>query len=274
MAIAMFILPIRDGVAKYLSADYSPLFIAWCSYLGSAILILPIAWSKLSVDLLKPSALIPQLMRTLFLVAAFSLFLISVSQIPLADALGAYLISPIIGTLLAAIFLKERLTRLTVFTVIAGFIGALLIIRPGVNFNFGTLYAVASGISFGCYLAATRNAVAIMHPVPMLLIQNVFAVILLLPSIFTLKSVSTEFPILLFMSLSLIAVTGHLMSVSAFRFAPASVLSPIVYMEIVSGVIIGYLMFNDLPTPMTWGGIFLICVSGLLLMLKGQNQNT
>ena len=273
MALAMLLIPVRDGLAKYLSADYSPLFIAWCSYLGSVILLIPISYTRLNTTLLKPAVLLPQLLRTLYLVCALCLFFLSVSLIPLADAFGAYFIAPIVGTVLAAIVLKEKLTAVNIIAVIAGFIGALIIIRPGANMNIGSLFALGSGISFGCYIVATRHAVASMHPLPMLVIQNTFGAFLLLPFAFGNNIDFDEFPLLVFSALGIIALISHLLSVTAFRYAPASVLSPIVYFEIISGVMIGYFVFNDLPTPMTWLGIFIIIVSGLVLLKSSSPQH-
>lgn len=266
MIVCMTLIPMRDGLAKHLSAELPPLFLAWCSYAGGAILSAPLAARGLRGDMLTTTALAPQLLRTGLLVAALCLFFLAVARIPMADAFGAYFIAPIVAALLAPALLGERLTAATLIAAGAGFAGAMLIVQPGAAMDVGSLYALGSGFCFGAYLVATRSAAAKMPPLPMLLIQNVFGALLLAPTLLLLDAPIGWTLLPWLAALGAVAVLSHYFSISAFRFAEASLLAPLVYVEIVSGAAIGYFAFGDWPTPLAWAGIGLIVGSGLLLM--------
>ncbi|MCP4559448.1 MAG: DMT family transporter [Bosea sp.] len=186
MAIAMLIIPTSDAIAKYLSGAHSPAFLSWVRYVAALGFILPVALIQLGRAPERTSASpgrywLSQILRTAFLVTAMTLYFVAIARIPLADALGAYFIAPIVATLLAAITLRERLDRRKLIAVALGFVGAILVVRPGTETSADTLIALASGFCMACYLVLTRATAQDRPPVATLTIQLVLGILMLLP---------------------------------------------------------------------------------------------
>lgn len=269
MIAAMMLIPIVDTTAKYLSGDFSPLFVAFLRYAASAALILPIA-----VGLKGPANVLPKngwgmhVLRTVLLVSAMTLFFVAITTVPLADALGAYFIAPIIAAVLAVLILKERLTAGRIAGAVLGFAGALLIVRPGGSMEPGLLLALLTGLLFGGYIIATRAAALRAGPLETLVFQCLFGALLLSPFAFLFWEQPTATQWGLIALMGLVSITGHFLSIAAFRFADASTLSPLVYFELVSGAALGFLIFGDVPAPIVWAGIALIVVGGLIVIRR------
>ena len=111
MVVAMLMIPIVDGQAKYLSTDYSPLFISWARYVVACLIVLPFAAARYGARRMFPAEqLAAHTLRTFFLVVSMTLYFVAVAQIPLATATSAYFVGPIIAVVLAVAVLKETLT--------------------------------------------------------------------------------------------------------------------------------------------------------------------
>lgn len=272
MALAMLTIPCADGIGKYLSGDHSPLFLGWARYAAGAAFIVPTAFVAGKGDRIPRQQVPLQLLRAIFLVGSVSLYYLAIARIPLADALGAYFIAPILATLLAAVFLKEVLNARRLVAVGIGFAGALLIAQPGVTMSSGMAYALAAGCCMACYIVATRAVARAAPPLPTLAFQYVSGgVLLLLPALLNWSTPTLE-ALLLILLMGFVSATSHLLVISAFRFAEASALSPLIYLELVGTTIFGLLVFGQLPSWVTWLGIGLVVAGGLGLIEPRQRQ--
>ena len=270
MAGAMLIIPTSDAIAKYLSGAHSPAFLSWVRYVAALGFILPVAllWRGQQSPALPASPRrywLSQILRTAFLVTAMTLYFVAIARIPLADALGAYFIAPIVATLLAAIALRERLDRRKLLAVALGFVGAILVVRPGSETSTDTLIALASGVCMACYLVMTRATAQGRSPVATLTIQLVLGIAMLMP--FALLQWTTPTPegLLLILLMGLVSTLSNLMTISAFRLAQVQTLSPFVYLELIGATALGFALFGDLPSPATWAGIAVIVIAGLIV---------
>jgi len=274
MGCAMLIIPGADAAAKYLSGSHSPVFLSWARYVAALAFVLPVvavARSRERLPLLSRRLIVPQLLRTGFLVGAMTLYFEAVSRIPLADALGAYFIAPIAATLIAAVFLRERLDRRKLAAVLLGFAGAMLVVRPDMAGSAGTLIALASGGMMACYLVLTRMAKG-EPPLATLTTQLVFGVLMLAPFIpFQWVTPSWQ-GLVLIMLMGLLSAASNLMTITAFRLASVGTLSPLVYLELVGATALGFAVFGDLPAPLTWLGIAVIVVAGLIIVAPAGRQ--
>lgn len=264
MVVAMLLIPMVDGIAKFLSGDLSPVYISWLRYLAGTIVVLPVAFATGGVRVPR-HGLPSQVLRTVFLVTAMTLFFIALSRVPLATAVGAYFVAPIVATVLAALVLRESVTRAGVFAVGIGFAGALLILRPGFHMDTDVLYALGAGFMFACYIVASRRAALSSPPVSAIAFQYLLGTLLLTPLAVFFWELPAVATIKFIAMMGLISVSGHLLSINAFRFANASTLSPLVYVELIGTTTIGFAFFNELPGPVTWAGIACIVVAGLAL---------
>lgn len=272
MAAAMLIIPSSDAIAKYLSGTHSPAFLSWIRYVAALGFILPVALlqrGRTPGPAPAPASQgrywLAQIVRTAFLVAAMTLYFVAIARIPLADALGAYFIAPIAATLLAAVVLRERLDRRKLLAVVLGFVGAVLVVRPGTETSADTLIALASGFCMACYLVLTRATAQDRPPVATLTTQLSLGILMLMPLALLQWTTPSREGLMLILLMGLVSTLSNLMTISAFRLAPVATLSPLVYLELLGATALGFFMFGDLPSPMTWAGIAVIVAAGLIV---------
>lgn len=266
MAAAMLTFPCGDAIAKHLSAQHAPLFLAWARYTAGAAFVVPALLLTGTGTGLARGHVPIQALRAAFAVGAVSLYYLAIARIPLADALGAYLVAPVLAALLSAAVLGEALGPRRLLAVGSGFAGALLVARPGVTMGAGMAYALGAGGCFACYMVATRARAHAGSPLATLAVQYVAGGLLLLVPALLDWSVPTAATWLLILLMGLVSAISHLLVIAAFRLAEASLLAPLVYLELLGGTLLGLLVFGQLPAPMTWLGIALIVAGGVVLI--------
>ena len=268
MVLAMLFIPSVDGIAKYLSTGYSPLFIGWARYAVAALIVLPVAFWRNGIDIFPRERRLSHLLRTLFLVISMTLYFLALARIPLATAISVFFIGPIAAVALSFFMLKERVTWPKLVSVTLGFIGALIILRPGPEINPGLILAFAAGLAFACYLIATRSAAQQSDPIKTLAFQCVIGTLLLTPQAAATWSMPQWNDLPFFLALGFFSAFSHVLSIAAFRFAEASILSPLVYLELLGATLIGYFAFGEIPDRFTIIGAALIIAAGLVLLRR------
>lgn len=272
MSIAMLGIPVVDGIAKYLSSSYSPLFLGWARYAVACLFVLPLAYRYHGRRMFPDEQRFAHLVRTAFLVAAMTLYFLALARIPIALAVSAYFVGPIVAVALSVMFLKEVLTIRKMLSLALGFVGSLVVLRPTGDVETGIVMAFGAGLFFALYLIATRQASQRSDPIKTLAFQCVVGTVLLSPqAAFTFSLPQIEF-LWLFLGLGLFSAIGHILTILAFRLADASTLAPLVYLELVGSAIIGFLVFSEVPTVMTVTGATLIVVSGLILVSRRDTR--
>ncbi|MEK9691093.1 MAG: DMT family transporter, partial [Pelagibacteraceae bacterium] len=156
--LAWVMLPVMDGFAKYLSSDMPVLQITWARYFFTVVFTLPVMMLFFRNKLVWTDKPKLQIIRGLVLLAANICFFYAISVISLAKALTLAFVAPLIVTAFSPIFLGERVGVRRWTAVIIGFIGSLVVIRPGfVEINLASLSALCTGIMYGFYLIITRK---------------------------------------------------------------------------------------------------------------------
>lgn len=268
MTLAMLAIPLVDGLAKFLSAEYSPLFISWARYVVACFIIMPIVVAVHGVRVFPSKRLGAHTLRTVFLVAAMSLYFVAISIIPMATAISAYFVAPIIAVVLSVLFLKEKLSKRKIISLALGFGGALVILRPGGDIEVGILLAFGAGALFALYMIATRQASRQSHPLQTLAFQCVMGALLLTPQgIWTWTTPNID-DLIFFAGLGTFSVVSHLLSIRAFGYTEASTLAPLVYIELVATAIIGFIFFKEVPGIATIVGATFIVAGGLVLIRR------
>lgn len=271
MALAMLIIPIVDGIAKFLSTDYSPLFIGWARYAVACLIVLPFAYWRYGRNFFPEEQRFAHLVRTAFLVTSMTLYFLAISKIPLAVAVSAYFVGPIIAVALSVMFLKEALTLQKIISIILGFTGSIIILEPSGEIEIGILLAFGAGLFFALYLIATRQASQTSDPVKTLAFQCVLGTVLLSPQAAFTYQIPEMDLLWLFVALGFFSILAHSLTILAFRFSDASTLAPLVYLELVGAVAIGFFVFSEIPEPLTVLGASLIILSGGILLLREKN---
>jgi drug/metabolite transporter (DMT)-like permease len=268
MTVAMLVVPFADGLAKYLSADYSPLFLSWARYAAASAIVLPMAVARAGRRIFPAERLGAHALRTVFLVIAMTLYFLALARIPLATAVSAYFVGPIVAAVLAVAVLKERLTVRKVLSLALGLAGSLVILKPSGTIEPGLLMAFGSGLFFALYMIATRQASKDSDPLATLAFQCAVGTLLLTPQAISSWSTPTPRDLIFFAGLGVFSAVGHLLSIAAFRLSDTSTLAPLVYIELISAAAIGYLAFHEVPGLSTLIGAGLIVTAGLTLIQR------
>ena len=271
--LAWVILPVMDGLAKYLSVDLPVLQIVWARYFFTVVITLSfiiIFFRKQLVWTSKPKL---QLFRGLILLCANMLFFYAISIISLTKALTLAFVAPLIVTALSPFILGEIVGYRRWLAVIIGFIGSLIVIRPGlIEFNLATLAALGTGFFYGIYFIITRKLHTADSPLLTLLITGVVGAIIL-SAYMPFSWIDPNPNQWLFMfCIGLCASVGHFFLILSLKYADASKLAPFSYFEIVTNVIIGYYFFSDFPDIWTWVGLLIIINSGIYISIRERSR--
>ena len=271
---AWVMLPIMDGFAKYLSADLPILQITWARYFFTVIFTLPVIFLFYRQEFKWTEKPKLQLKRGLILLCANILFFYSISIISLAKALTLAFVAPLIVTALSPIFLKEKVGFRRWTAVIVGFLGSLIVIRPGIiEFNFASLAALGTGVLYGFYLIVTRKLSTSDSPLLTLLLTGIVGAVImsLFAPIFWVWPTLNQWSMMA--AIGFFASLGHLFLILSLKFADASKLAPFSYFEIITNIIIGYYFFGDFPDTGTFIGLFIIVLSGVYIFYREQFRN-
>ena len=271
-ASAWMILPVMDAFAKFLSSSLDVLQITWGRFFFTVVftfLLMIIFYRKSLIWTNKP---LLQIIRGLFLVFSTYLFFYSISVISLPKALTLAFVAPLFVTALSPFFLKEKVGIRRWTAVFIGFIGTLIVIRPGfLEYNLATFAALGTGFCYGFYLIITRKLSTSDNPLLTLLFTGVVGVIILsffMPSVWINPTPNQWY---LMAIIGLIASVAHFFIILSLKYADASKLAPLGYTEIITNVIISYYFFNELPDNWTYLGLFIIVLSGIYVSRREYN---
>jgi len=270
--VAMTLVPVMDGIAKMLSARYSVVEIVWARYFFHLLFLLPMVFAKYSVRDMLPEKPILQVIRGGLLLVSTGLFFAALAVMPLADALALVFISPLIVTALSPLLLGESVGPRRWVAVIVGFVGALIIIRPGgADIGSGTIMAASAGTVYAFYLIATRKLSGTAPPLITLMYTALLGgvVMSLIVPFFWVRPNLND--VAMMMAMGGIAALGHYFLIKAVELAPVSILAPFGYSEIVMATLVGYVLFGDFPDSWTWVGIAVIVASGIYISVR-ENQ--
>ena len=260
--------------SKILVAGYPVVQILWFRYL---LLIIVAYWlvRRLGgrVDF-RPSWL--QISRGLLLVAEMGLVVYAFSQMALADVQAILAIAPLLVTALSAPLLGERVGVRRWAAVCVAFVGMLVIVRPGFGVLQPTTFLVLlAALMWAVYLILTRLAGRADSPEVSLFWLAVVGFVVLsaiVPFFWRLPTNGADWALLLLVAV--LGIIGHFCLIKAFQMAEASVLQPYIYTELIGAIIVGYLVFSDLPDLLTVVGATIIVVSGLYVLARERRRQS
>ena len=268
--------PLLDTASKLATADIPVGQITAARFLVQGALMLPIALlMRLPLRIPgKTAALIT--LRAVFLIASTYGFVAGVQVMPIADALAIVFIEPFILLILGYFLFGNPVGPRRIAASIVGFAGALLVIQPSIT-HYGTaaLYPLGTAFSFAFYMLITQAIATGMHPVTQQLHTSLAGSLICLPIMLWANGTGiTELDPVMPQGLNWLwlfgvgfwAAASHMCMTVALKCAPASTLAPLHYLEIVTAVTLGYLVFGDFPNALTWAGIVIIVASGLYII--------
>ena len=267
------LLPFMDGIAKYLSTEIHFIQVVWGRYFFMLLISFPFGFLFFRKDLKFPKSIVVQLWRSFFLFLSTVFFFYAISIISLAEALTLAFVSPIIVTILSIFFLNEKVGLHRWSAVLVGFIGVIIIIRPGfIEFNFASFSALAAGISYAFYIMYTRKLSFTDSPIITLIFTAVIGCIFISFIVPFVWMNLNLYQIIFLLLLASIGTLGHFLIILSLRLGEASKLAPLGYFEISTNILVGYIFFDDLPDIWIYSGLFLIVLSGIYIFIR-ENSN-
>jgi drug/metabolite transporter (DMT)-like permease len=271
---AMASLPLIDVFAKFLGQQDVPVLqIVWARLGFGAVLTLPFALRYGGPKRLIPDRPIYHSFRAVFLIMATFSFFLSLKFLPIADALAIFFVQPLVVTILSALVLKERVGPRRWAAVAVGFVGTLIIIRPGlVTLNPGSLLALVAGTFLAIYFVMTRR-ISGQAPAMLTTFQtNAVGALLLSCAMPVVWHVPSATQWLMFAGLGGIATFGHFLIVRAYDHAEASLLAPLAYTEMVVATFVGWWFFGDFPDTYTFLGVAVLLGCAAYISLAERSR--
>ena len=261
MFVAMSLIPSGDAAGKLMTSTLglAPVFVAWSRFVLGALIVLPFLPPH-SLHLLRNWRI---WVRASLLAGGITSIQIALQTADIATVFAAFFIGPMFSYALAAIFLREPVTKQRSLLVLLGFAGVLLVVRPGMGGDTGVLWAVLAGLFYGGFLTMSRWLGGIAPPMALIFTQ------LLIAGLITAPLGLTHIPTLTapIAGLTLISAAcsmlGNLLLLYAYRIAPATKLAPLVYFQLIAATLLGWSIFGNLPDTYTWAGLVLIIGAGL-----------
>lgn len=263
-----------DVAGKLLTLNgLEPIMVAWTRLVIGVVVVLPFSGLKLSeLHSLRDWRV---LLRAACITNAIFCIQIALLHEPVANVFGALFIAPLISFILSMIFLGEKPSRTRAILLGLGFIGVLLVVKPGFGASFGMVYGIAAGMSYGGYLMLTRVTSPLYRPRLLLMTQLIVGSIVVTPlGIQATLPDMDPITLLLILISALTSAAGNLLLAIANRNAEASLIAPLVYTQLITATVLGIIVFNDWPDTYSFAGLTLIAVSGLASLRDHHKQQT
>lgn len=268
MICAAMLIPLGDAVAKFAHVRFEvPIsFMAWSRFALGAVLLAPFALRRgIAVQELTRW---PVLLRGSAIAATVWLILQAVSREPIANVYGAFFIAPVLSFGLAVVLLGERPDPVRILLIILGFLGVLLVVRPGFGLSLGMGLALLSGVFYALYLTASRWLAGKHRGMAMLWAQLIVGGVVMAPFGTDMGAAVWSVGLVTCVILSASTSTlANLMIVEAYRLAQATRLAPLVYVQLIAATLYGVLFFDTLPDGLALTGLGLLILSGFAALI-------
>lgn len=264
-----------DASGKWIMAAGLPLLVmCWARYLIHLILVAVVMIPRKGIGILRTKRPVDQMLRGFIMLFATLSFFSALRYLPQAEATAINFLAPLLVLTLAPYLLKEppRLSRW--IAALVGFMGVLLIIRPSAGLHpLGITFGLITAILFATQYIVTRR-VAVDDAVTTLIwggiVGTVFTTIMMpfiLPEIWPIFSTFNTPHWIALAATGIFGALGHLLQIQAYQHAPASLLAPFVYLQIISAAGLGWLLWGQFPDAISWIGIAIVCGSGMVVAI-------
>ena len=270
MCLASLCFIAMHGFIKTVRGDIPIGMIIWSQYAIQAALLATLLAPRLR-SLVTTRMLGLQVARALALMAAVSGMFVAVGLMPLADAITIAFVAPLMITAAAAFFLKERVTTGQWLAILVGFGGVLIVIRPGTSiFDAASLVPLGAAVCVAVYQTLTRPISQKVAPVSMLYTATLVGLLvstLALPFVWETPDLGQ----IAYLGIAAcLGAAAHFLLIRAYHAAPASLVAPFAYTEIVWSSAIGFAAFGDIPDSATLIGAAVLIASGLYLLRRAS----
>ncbi len=272
MCTACALFPIMNGLVKLLAATYDPQEIVWFRIILHLVLVAAVFMPRMGLGLLRTRRIGTQFVSSVMMMLSTLFFFSAVKSIPVAEAIAVTFVAPLAVVLLAWPLLGERITFFRMAAVIVGFAGVLIVIRPGsAVFQWQSLLLLGSAVCYAMYQILIRRLAGIDAPATSIFYSVLLGAIIMsawLP--FHWKTPTGWIDWAMLCSLGALGALGHYCVAKAMTYASANFVAPFNYTQMIGSVIVGYLMFAEVPDFYTWLGTAVVVGAGLMVGWHGR----
>ena len=270
MCVACALFPVMNSMVKLLTGIYSFEEVVWVRLATHLVLISAVFLPRRGMALLRTRAPMQQVICSAGLLGATFFFFSAAKYVGVTEAIAISFVSPLAVTFLAWPLLGERITFVRLASVVIGFAGVLIVIRPGSSvFQWASLMIVASAVSYAVYQIIVRRVAAVDSPATTAFYSALGCTIVASVFVpFAWKTPDNWRDVAMMLSLGFFGCFGHYCVARAFSYAPANLLAPLNYTQMIGSVVVGYAVFAEVPDVYTWIGSAVIIFAGLLVGLR------
>lgn len=264
-----FLFSLLDTSAKFMvQQGFSPPFLAWTRFAVHTLIVLVLLRAWANPRMFRTRNLPLQILRGVFLFGSTMFNFIALATLQLAETVSIFFFAPMVITALAGPMLGEWAGWRRWLAVFVGFVGVIVIMRPGLGtFGIGHVYALASMLSYCLYVIMTRSMTATETTESLIFYSALAPVVLMLPAVPLAGSMpDSALTWVVIISMGFYGAFGHWLLIHAYRRATTSALAPYPYLQMVWMVGFGYLIFDQLPDYWTVAGALIIVASGLYIV--------
>lgn len=266
MCLGVGMFPMSNASAKFLAAQYPLAEVLWARFAGHLLVALLVFLPRRGPRLLVARRPRLQLARSLLLLGSTVCFVSGLARLPLTTASAIGFTAPLVVLLLSAPLLGEPVRRAQWGAVAIGFLGALVVVRPQPALDpLGALFGFASASCYGLYQIVTRKGAAFDTAETGIVwapLAGAAAMTVLMPFSAVWPHRAADWAI--FAALGFFGALGHYFLNRAFQLAPAALLSPFGYFELIGATALGWIVFAGFPDALTWTGIALVIAGGII----------
>ena len=270
ISLAYLQFSVLDGAAKWLVGSMPVIMVVWLRFVMHVVVAGAVLFPLRGRALVRTSHLRWHLVRALMFIAMTGINFWALQYLQLTVTASIFFSVPLMIALASASVLGEKLDAGRWIAILAGFAGVLVIVRPGsADFHPAMLASVVNAILYAGFMMMTRRLAAYDSPETIQYLPAVGAAIGLAPfALAAWESPSGWLEWTVACLLGVLGGCGHYLLALAHRYAPASVISPFLYQQVIYMAIFGYLVFGDVPSPGVWLGSAIVIASGLYLFSR------
>lgn len=262
--LAVLCFSVLDATTKTLAREYPVAQVAWSRYFFHLLIFTPITWWQYRGAIVRTQRPGLHVLRSMLLVSVTVLFVGALVYVPLADATALSFITPLIVTVLSVLFLKEKVGPHRWAAVAVGFVGVLVITRPGFGaVHWASFLVLAMAVCFAGYQLTTRALNATELPVTTLFYTAAVGTVATSLPLPFLWEWPTPTGWLLMVVVGFLGGGGHFLLIVALRYASPATVAPVMYVQLVYAALLGWLLFGEAPDAWTATGAALIAAGGL-----------
>jgi len=264
-----------DATAKYLNGHMDTLQVVWARYAGAFVLAFLLSNPITSPGLVRTRRPVLQVVRSALLLGSSIFNFLAFRYLQLDQALSILFSVPFMVAALAGPMLGEWIGWRRWTAISVGFAGVLLVMRPGADgFDPAALLSVGSAICYALYGITTRQLARSDSSETTLFYTNVVGAVAMSPVVLFVWTTPSLWLAFLMLLMGGLGSFGHYLLIAGHRLAPASILSPFMYTQLIWAVTLGYLIFGDVPTGWTLAGAGIVIASGLYILNRERKMHS